>query len=189
MLQSNFDAKKFICGPWLRGAPGGPFNLVFVKAFESALLKETDNFASLHAHVVTETAVGARLGPNHPAGAGMGALGMQSQMAFVVRNEKAMGLILAHAGYDPDTKDKIEAYMNNTLLGAPSVSAVTLANAAITAAIATNTANAAAVRAIPAVPIPPPAAGTPCSRECETPNGGTSSTARRKPSIPGSCAH
>ena len=128
MLQSNFDAKKFICGPWLRGAPGGPFNLIFLKAFESALLTQTDNFASLHAHVVTETAVGARLGPNHPGGAGMGALGMQSQMAYVVRNEKAMGLILAHAGYDPDTKDKIEAFMNTSLLGAPSYAAVLLAN-------------------------------------------------------------
>ena len=159
MLQSNFDAKKFICGPWLRGAPGGPFNLIFLKAFESALLTQTDNFASLHAHVVTETAVGARLGPNHPGGAGMGALGMQSQMAYVVRNEKAMGLILAHAGYDPDTKDKIEAFMNTSLLGAPSYAAVLLANTAIAAAQATNIANAAAGQ--PAVAVPAPAAGTP----------------------------
>eukprot|EP00966_Prymnesium_polylepis_P154555 3568723-Prymnesium_polylepis.1 len=159
ILQSNFDAKKFICGPWLRGAPGGPFNLIFLKAFESALLTQTDNFASLHAHVVTETAIGARLGPNHPGGAGMGALGMQSQMAYVVRNEKAMGLILAHAGYDPDTKDKIEAFMNTSLLGAPSYAAVLLANTAIAAAQATNIANAAAGQ--PAVAVPAPAAGTP----------------------------
>ena len=24
--QANFDAKKYICGPWIKSARGGPFN-------------------------------------------------------------------------------------------------------------------------------------------------------------------
>ena len=37
--QANFDAKKYICGPWLKGARGGPWDLVFKPSFEEALRK------------------------------------------------------------------------------------------------------------------------------------------------------
>ena len=141
-MQANFDAKKYLCGPWLRGARGGPWNLVFKPSFEDAMRTQTDAFTSLYEHFVTETGVGAANGAGHPAGAGLFALGMQSQMAFGVRDQKAYGYILSHVGYDPDIKDQITFYVSNTLTGAPSVAAVTAANAAIAAA---NAANAAAV--------------------------------------------
>ena len=72
--QANFDAKKYICGPWLKGARGGPWDLVFKPSFEEALRKQTDNFSSLHEHFVSETGYGARHGHAHPAGAGLAAL-------------------------------------------------------------------------------------------------------------------
>ena len=58
-MQANFDAKKYICGPWLKGARGGPWSLVFQPAFENALRAKTDQFSSLHDHIVTERGVGS----------------------------------------------------------------------------------------------------------------------------------
>ena len=58
-MQANFDAKKYLCGPWLRGARGGPWNLVFKPSFEDAMRTQTDAFTSLYEHFVTETGVGA----------------------------------------------------------------------------------------------------------------------------------
>ena len=69
-IQANFDAKKFLCGPWLNGARGGPWTQVFKPAFENAMRKEKDNFATFYNHFISETGVGAHNGVAHPAGAG-----------------------------------------------------------------------------------------------------------------------
>ena len=63
--QANYDAKKYICGPWLHARTGGPWELVFKPAFLDALRGKKDNFSSLFAHFVTETGVGAAHGPAH----------------------------------------------------------------------------------------------------------------------------
>ena len=151
-VQANFDAKKYLCGPWLRGARGGPWNLVFKPSFENAMRTQTDSFSSLHDHFISETGVGAANGIAHPAGQGMQALGMQSQMAYNVRNQKAYGHILEHVGYDQDIKDQIMGHVARVLTGAPTAAAATAANAAIAAANAANIAAAAAGAALVAVP-------------------------------------
>ena len=109
-IQANYDAKKFICGPWLKGRRGGPFTQVFKPAFEDALRGKNDNFSSLHEHIITETAVGAANGPAHPAGGGLAALNFQSQSAYKTRDQLGYNLILAHAGHDQDIEDKIKEH-------------------------------------------------------------------------------
>ena len=128
-MQANFDAKKYACGPWL-GEQGGPFDLIFKPAFETVLRSKayTDNFASLHQHFVSETSYGARNGPPHPAGAGLAALGVQSQMAARTRDETGYSLIIQLVGYTQVNKEKIEAHRANVLTGSPTVAA-TLADA------------------------------------------------------------
>ena len=157
-IQANFDAKKYICGPWLKGARGGPWALVFKPAFEDALRSKTDNFSSLYEHIVTETAFGAANGPAHPAGAGLAALEVQSRAAYRTRGENGYSLILSHIGHDQDVHDKIKNHVATVLTGAPTAAAVVAANAAIAAA---NAANLAAIAAgnPPVAAIPPAAAG------------------------------
>ena len=94
--QANYDAKKFICAPWLRGARGGPWTQVFKPAFEEALRKQVDSFSSLYEHIVTQTAYGAANGPAHPGGAGMQTTAFNSRAAFRVRNEKGYGHLGSH---------------------------------------------------------------------------------------------
>ena len=95
-IQANFDAKKYICGPWLKGARGGPWALVFKPAFEDALRSKTDQFSSLYEHIVTETAFGAANGFPHPGpGGGLATLNFQSQAAYRTRDENGYSLILA----------------------------------------------------------------------------------------------
>ena len=142
--QANFDAKKYICGPWLKGARGGPWQQVFKPAFEEALRKETDNFSSLYEHFVTQTAYGAANGIAHPGGAGLAAVGFQSNAAFRTRDQKGYGLILSHIGHETSVKERIETHVANVLMGSPDIPAVNAANAAIAVA---NAANAAAVAA------------------------------------------
>lgn len=110
MMQQQFDGKKYICGPWIKGKRGGPWNQIFKPAFENALRAQKDNFNTMHDHMVTETALGAQHGPAHPAGAGLQAIAFQSTQAFNVRDELCLNLILLHIGYDQDIKDQIEAY-------------------------------------------------------------------------------
>ena len=105
--QANFDAKKYICGPWIKGARGGPWTQVFKPSFEAALRGKTDSFSSLYEHIVTETCYGGANGPPHPAGQGLAALGVQSQAAFKTRNETGYSLILSHIGHEQDIQDKI----------------------------------------------------------------------------------
>ena len=133
-MQANFDAKKYICGPWLKGARGGPWTLVFQPAFENGLRGKTDQFSSLHDHIVTEMGVGSANGPNHPAGAGMAMAAFSSPLAYRMRDELGYSLILTHIGYDQDVNDKIKSHVANVLIGTPTVAAVTAANAAIAAA-------------------------------------------------------
>ena len=102
-MQANFDAKKYICGPWLKGARGGPWSLVFQPAFENALMAKTDQFSSLHDHIVTERGVGSANGPAHPGGAGMAMAAFSSPLAYRMRDEQGYSLILTHIGYDPDS--------------------------------------------------------------------------------------
>ena len=64
-IQQNYDAKKYICGGWL-GATGGPWNLVFKPAWEEALRKQGDNFASYYDYLISETDHGGANGPAHP---------------------------------------------------------------------------------------------------------------------------
>lgn len=116
-IQSNFDAKKYICGPWLKGARGGPWALVFKPAFEDALRGKTDSFSSLYEHIVTETAFGSVNRPAHPAGAGLASLQIQSQAAARTRDQLGYGLILSHIGYDQDIHDRIKAHVANVLTG------------------------------------------------------------------------
>ena len=153
-MQANFDAKKYICGPWLKGARGAPWSLVFQPAFENGLRGKTDQFSSLHDHIVTEMGVGSANGPNHPAGAGMAMAAFSSPLAYRMRDELGYNLILTHIGYDQDVNDKIKLHVANVLTGSPTAAAVTAANAAIAAA---NLANVAAVAAGMA-PGPVPAA-------------------------------
>ena len=143
-MQANFDAKKYICGPWLKGARGGPWTLVFQPAFENALRGKTDQFSSLHDHIVTERGVGSANGPAHPAGAGMAMAAFSSPLAYRMRDELGYSLILTHIGHDQDVEDKIKLHVASVLTGSPTVAAVTAANAAIAAA---NAANVAAVAA------------------------------------------
>ena len=81
MMQQQYDGKKYICGPWLKGKRGGAWNMVFKPAFENALRSQKDQFNTLHDHMITETSLGAANGPGHPAGAGLAALAFQSQQA------------------------------------------------------------------------------------------------------------
>tara|TARA_B110000037_G_C17124042_1_gene507194 strand:+ start:176 stop:5869 length:5694 start_codon:yes stop_codon:yes gene_type:complete len=162
--QANFDAKKYICGPWLKGARGGPWTEVFKPSFEEALRKITDNFSSQYEHLVTQTAYGGANGPAHPAGTGLAAINVQSIAAFRTRDEKGYGLILSHIGYEPGIKEKIKEQVRSVLTGAPDIPAVTAANNAIAAAVAANQAAANAAIAAgnaPPVPgpLPPPAIG------------------------------
>ena len=157
--QANFDAKKFICAPWIKGARGGPWTELFKPSFEEALRKQTDSFASLYQHIVTQTAYGAANGPVHPAGAGLAAINVQSTAAYRTRDEKGYGLILTHVGYDQTVKDAIEDHVTNVLTGAPDVPATIAANAAIAAAVAANAAAAALAPPGAMVAVPPPAVG------------------------------
>lgn len=162
--QANFDAKKYVCGPWLKGARGGPWQQVFKPAFEEALRRQVDNFSSLHEHFVTQTGYGAANGPNHPGGAGLAAVSFQSNAAFRTRDEKGYGLILSHIGYETSIKEQIETHVSTVLMGAPDAPAVRAANTAIATANATNAAAVAAAAAGgPAAvlaPVPPAAVGT-----------------------------
>ena len=86
-MQANYDAKKYICGPWVKGARGGPWNVVFKPAFENALRKEHDNFCTSYEHFITETGVGAANGVAHPAGGGaLAALNFSSVQAYKARD-------------------------------------------------------------------------------------------------------
>ena len=145
-IQQNYDAKKYICGGWL-GATGGPWNLVFKPAWEEALRKQGDNFASYYDYLIPENDHGGANGPAHPAGAGLAAVNFQSISARTVRTQKVYGLILTHIGYETHIKEKIEAHVANVLTGAPTAAAVVAANAAIAAALAAG------------IAVPGPAAG------------------------------
>ena len=163
-IQANFDAKKFLCGPWLNGARGGPWTQVFKPAFENAMRKEKDSFATLYNHFISETGVGAHNGVAHPAGGGaLAALNFQSVQSYQTRDQASYGHILTHIGYDQSIKEQIENHVRNVLTGSPSVAAATAAEVAIAAAhAANNAALAAAAAGGPAavlIPIPPPAAG------------------------------
>ncbi len=116
-LQANYDSKKYICAPWLSGARGGPWSLVFKPAFENALRTQTDNFSSLFQHIVSETAYGSRYGTAHPGGQA----GITSTAAEATRNEKGYGFILIHVGYEQDVHDKIVDHVANVLTGLPSL--------------------------------------------------------------------
>ena len=154
--QANFDAKKYICGPWLKASRGGPWTEVFKPNFEEALRKITDNFSSQYEHFVTQTAYGAAYGPAHPNGGGLAAMNFQSLASFRTRDEKGYGLILSHIGYEQGIKDKIKEHVRSVLTGAPDIPAVLAANTAINAAVA---ANLAAANAAIAAGNPPPVAG------------------------------
>ena len=155
--QANYDAKKYICGPWIAGRTGGPWNEVFEPHFLDALRGKKDHFTSYYAHFVSETGVGAANGPAHPAGAGLVALSFQSRQAYEVRQDECYNLILSHVGYDQDIKDQIKTHVANTLTGAPTRDDVTAADAAIAAAVAANA--AAVIAGNPVVPVPPAATG------------------------------
>ena len=98
-MQTNYDAKKFPCGPWLDGARGGPWIHVFKPAFENAMRERTDQFSSLYEHFISETAYGARRGPAHPQGNGLASLNISSIASYRTRDEKAYAYILLVIGY------------------------------------------------------------------------------------------
>ena len=157
--QANYDAKKYICAPWLGGARGGPWTEVFKPAFEEALRTQTDSYGTLHQHIVTETSYGAANGPAHPGGQA----GISSAALEHMRNDKGYGLILTHVGHSLNVKEKITTYVANTLTGAPTAAAVAAANAAIAAANANIAAaqapGGAGAAAAAAIVVPPAAAG------------------------------
>lgn len=96
MTTPDYDAKRYpVCAPW-SGKRGISWTRVFKPQFEDGLRKHTDSFNSLHEFLVEETDYGGVNGPAHPAGAGLAALGFQSQAARRTRTEKCFGFILTH---------------------------------------------------------------------------------------------
>ena len=111
--RANYDAKKYRCAPWF-GDRGPNWSRFFKPDFENMLHKETDAFNSLHQFLITEDDYGGMNGPNHPAGAGLAALNVQSTAARATRAQKTYGLILTHIENE-DIKDAIQNHVANTL--------------------------------------------------------------------------
>ena len=116
--RANYDAKKYqVCFPW-KGQRGPEWSRFFKPAFEDGLHRHTDNFSSLHQFLVTQDDYGGANGPPHPAGAGMGALGVQSTSARATRTSRTYGFILVHIENE-DICDAIKSHVANVLPVAP----------------------------------------------------------------------
>ena len=115
----DYDAKKYICAPWL-GKRGPAWFRAFKPEFENGLKQKKDNFSSLYQHLMGMDFGGwAAAAPPHIAGGGaLAAQNALSIMAQLTRADELLALIKNHI-LNEDINDAIDAFVLGLVGAAP----------------------------------------------------------------------